>query len=125
MFESVRNCAFIADYTLLMVDELDQFKVYDFKKRALAEVKLSLLEELGQSYCHIDGSVIKNGEKLYYLSYASPKTDDENSTVSKTQLISLFEISFPDEIEKVQLTLYSRKVVDEDEALLCYEGNQR
>lgn len=33
VFDSVRTCAFIADYTLLMVDDQDQIKVYDFKKR--------------------------------------------------------------------------------------------
>lgn len=96
LFESIKSCAFIADHTLLMVDESDHIKMYDFKKRLLGDPKVSLLEDLAQSYSQTDGVVFQNDGKMYYLSYASPKSEDENSTVAKTQLISVFEISSPE-----------------------------
>lgn len=58
IFESIKNCTFLNENILLMVDENDNIMFYDFKSKTTGENKISFLEDLAKSYGHVDGSII-------------------------------------------------------------------
>jgi hypothetical protein len=60
-----------------MVDENDNLALYNFKTKSVADKKTPLLEEHGKTYTHVDGSVLKQDNKTFYISYASVKQADE------------------------------------------------
>lgn len=125
LFEGIKNCAFVNDQTLLMVDENDLLIFYNFISKTNSDTRINLLDSLGKNYTHLDGKIIQNKGKTFYLSYASPKIQDADSAVTRTQLISLFEVKNCEDIVKIEVMTIFRKVVDEDDGIVCYDGNYK
>jgi hypothetical protein len=84
IFESIKNCTFLEKNVLIMVDENDNLMFYNFKTKTTSETKISFLDKLGKNYTHVDGTLVHKNSKIYYISYASPKQQDEMSKVSRT-----------------------------------------
>lgn len=104
IFESIKNCSFLNQNILLMVDESDSLMFYDFKKKTSLQSKIHFLGDLAKNFTHIDGLVTKQEEDtIYYISYASQKQHNENSNECKIQLVSLFKLEGTKSVNNIKV----------------------